>query len=196
MLFVNGLAIEGNKELYRQAVQIVGNHGVELNQSDISIVANENNLGEASHHLLNAVQAVGYFLYKRRVIAHTAFEDEVEKLFISNEVKYDFNYFFQGEANTHKIKFHINSNRNLLIEPLTAPNPTAARNKAIKIAYKWLDIRQVNKTQRFVTILDDREERWDNVWSDEEAQRTIFTHSDEVIRWTIEQQKLLNLVAG
>jgi len=196
MLFVNGLTIEGNKELYKQVAQIAGNHGVELNRSDISIVANDGNLGEASHHLLNAVQAIGYILYKRRTIAYVAFEDEVEKVLISNEVKYDYNYFIQGVANTHKIKFHVNSNKNVLIEPVTAVTSSSARSKAIKVAYKWLDIRQVNKSLRFVAVLDDRDDKWDNVWSDDEARRTIFTHSDEVIRWNNEQQKFINLVTG
>lgn len=196
MLFLNGLTIEGNKELYRQVEQIAKDHGVELNRSEISVIANRDNLGEASHNLLNTIQAIGYFLYKRRTVAYTAFEDEVEKVLISNEVKYDSNFLIQGEANTHKIKFHINSSRNVLIEPLSAVTYSSARSKAIRIAYKWLDIRQVNKVLRFVTVIDDRENKWQDVWSDEEARNTIFTHSDEVIRWTIEQPKLIELVTG
>jgi hypothetical protein len=194
MLFANGLTIETNHDLQKQVSQIVKNHGAELTGSEISIIANIDNLGEASHKLLNAVQAIGHVLYKRRSVSFNTFEDEVEKVLITNEVKYDYNYLIQGHANTHKIKFHINSNRNVLIEPVTAATYSSARNKAIKVAYKWLDIRQVNQTLRFVTVIDDRDKKWETVWSDDEAQRTIFTHSNEVIRWTTEQQKLVGML--
>lgn len=194
MLFVNGLSVETNRDLQKQVSQIAKNHGAELNGSEISVIASENDLGEASHKLLNAIQAIGHVLYKRRSVAFNAFEDEVEKILIVNEVKYDYNYSIQGHANTHKIKFHINSNRNVLIEPLTAGTYSSARNKAIKVAYKWLDIREVNQYLRFVTVIDDRDKKWENVWSDEEARKTIFTHSNEVIRWTTEQQKLINIL--
>jgi hypothetical protein len=140
------------------------------------------------------LQAIGHILYKRRAISFNAFEDVVEKVFIANEVKYDYNYLIQGHANTHKIKFHVNTNRNVLIEPITAASFSSARNKAKLVAYKWLDIRQVNQVLRFVAVIDDRDKKWDNVWSDEEARRTIFTHSNDVIRWTEEQAKLINIL--
>lgn len=194
MLFANGLTVESNRDLQKQVEQIVKNHGAELNGSEISLIAKENNLGEASHKLLNALQAIGHILYKRRTVSFNAFEDEVEKVLITNEVKYDYNYFIQGHANTHKVKFHINSNRNVLIEPLSAATYSSARSKAIKVAYKWLDIQQVNKVLRFVTVIDDRDKKWENVWNDEEARKTIFTHSSEVVRWTTEQPKLIDML--
>jgi len=194
MLYINGLTVETNRDLYKQISQIAKNYGAELNGSDISVIAQFNNLGEASYRLLNALQAIGHILYKRRAISFNAFEDEVEKVFIANEVKYDYNYLIQGHANTHKIKFHVNTNRNVLIEPITAASFSSARNKAKLVAYKWLDIRQVNQVLRFVAVIDDRDKKWDNVWSDEEARRTIFTHSNDVIRWTEEQAKLINIL--
>ncbi len=194
MLFLNGLTLETNRDMLKEIEQIARNHGVELNKSDISVIATEENLGEASQSLLNAIQAIGHILYKRRNISHITFDDEVEKLLIENEVKYDLNFVVRGEANTHKIKFHVNSNRNALIETVTAVTYQSARNKAIKIAYKWLDIRQINQTLKFITVIDDREQKWENVWGDDEARNTIFTHSDEVIRWVAEKPKLLDFL--
>lgn len=194
MLFLNGLTIEKNKELYKEAKRIALSHGVELNDSEISTIATSDNLGEASQNILSAIQAIAYLIYKRRNIEHATFDDEVEKLLISNEVRYDYNPTIRGKANNHKVKFHVNSNKNLLVEPVSAATVQGARSKAKLIAYKWLDIRQVNTVLKFVSIIDDREQKWDTLWTDNEARSAIYTHSDEVIRWTIEQPKLIDLL--
>jgi hypothetical protein len=195
MLFMNGLNIEKNKALYKEVKEIAQSHNVDVQHSAISITTNPDQLGEASQNILNAIQAIAYLVYKRRNIEQATFDDEVEKLLISNEVKYDSNYVIRGKANRHKIKFHVNSNRNLLIEPISAATIQGARSTAKLAAYKWLDIRQVNTILRFVSVIDDREQKWENLWSDEEAKNAIYTHSDEVIRWTIEQPKFIELFA-
>lgn len=194
MLFVNGITLEKNKDLYREAKRIASSYGTELQNSEISVIANPNKLGEASQNILGAIQAISFLIYKRRNIEHATFDDEVEKLFISNEVNYDYNYSIHGHANNHKVKFHVNSNRNLLVEPVSAATIPGARSKAKLVAYKWLDIRQVNDTLRFISIVDDRNEKWSTLWSDDEARNAIYTHSDEVIRWTEEQDKLVDIL--
>ncbi len=194
MLFLNGLSVEKNKTLYREAKRVVSSHGVELRHSEIYIITDEKNLGRASQSILAAIQAVAYFIYKRRNIEHATFDDEVEKLFISNEVKYDYNYQIHGKANSHKIKFHVNSGKNLLVEPVSAATVQGARNKAKLVAFKWIDIRAVSPAMRFISVIDDREDKWNTLWSDDEAKNSIFTYSDEVIKWTSEQDKLVKIL--
>lgn len=197
MLFLNGLTVESNRDLWKQVSQIATNHGAVLDRTGISVIANENNLGGASQNLLNAIQAIGYMIYRRRNVSFVTFDDEVEKLLISNEVKYEPHYMIRGEAiQQHKVKFHVNSNRNLLIEPLTASNYQSARSKAIKTVFKWIDIGKVNPSLKFVTVIDDRDKKWETVWNDDEARSTVLTYSTEVIRWTAEQDKLIHLVAS
>ena len=112
------------------------------------------------------------------------------------KLKNDLNYSLRGEANTHKIRFHVNSNRNILVEPVSALNYQNARAKAKGIAYKWLDIKNVNKSIRCITVVDDRDQKWETVWNDDEARNAIVTYSDVVIRWEVEQPKLINLLIG
>lgn len=194
MLFVSGITIEKNKDLYKEAKRIASSYGVELSNSDISVISSPSELGTASQNLISAIQAIAFLIYKRRNVEQATFDDEVEKLLISHEVKYDFNYIVRGQANRNKIKFHVNSNKNLLIEPVSAATIQGARSKAKLVAFKWFDIRSVNKKLRFISIVDDRDEKWDSLWSDDEAKNTITTYSDEVIRWTIEQDKLVDLL--
>ncbi len=187
MLFVNGLAIESNKEMYEQAQKLAIIHGVLLDENGISVVSNENELGEQTQKMLNAIQAIGQMLHKRRTIRYTTFDEEVEKLMISNDIDYDVNFSIQGKANSHKVKFHLNSNKNLLIEPISALTTQSARNKAKGVAYMWLDLRLINPHLKYITVVDDRDDKWETIWLDDEARNAIEQHSDEVIRW--EQQK-------
>ena len=48
---------------------------------------------------------------------------------------------------------------------------------------------------RFITVIDDREDKWKTVWKDEEAQRTLSSYSTEVIRWEAEKSKFVNLIS-
>lgn len=195
MLFVNGLTIENNKDLSNQIRRIAKSHKVEFNNSEISIISDQDDLGNASSNLINAIQAIGFILYKRRNITFDTFDDEVEKLLISNEVKYDSPFDVSGEAiYHHKIKFHINTNKNLLIEPITANSMQSARTKAIKTAFKWFDIEKVNQKYQFITVIDDRDKKWEEIWIDEEARKTVYTYSSKVFRWIEEQSKFLELI--
>jgi hypothetical protein len=194
MLFVNGLTIEKNKDLYKEAKQIARSRGAQLQNSAISIMTTPGQLGEATQSLLNAIQAISYLIYKRRNVERATFDDEVEKLLISNKVQYEPNFSIRGEANRHKVKFHVNSNRNLLVEPISAATIQGARTKAKLVAYKWLDIRPAHKMYKCISIIDDREGKWEQLWVDDEANSAIYTYSDVVIRWTTEQPKLVDLL--
>ncbi len=197
MMFVSGLTVEANQELYRQAQRIANLHNVTLQNSELFTSASNDQLGEASYNLLNAIQAIGYLLYKRSHRRYATFDDDVEELLLEYEVRYQPGYPVRGQANEHKIRFYINSTRNILLEPLTATTVPSARRKAKEVAYKWLDLKQAHLSidYQFAVIVDDRENRWDKIWADEEAQSTIMTHSDVTFRWQTEKEQLVNFLA-
>jgi hypothetical protein len=196
MMFVNGLTIEANKELYRQAQRIANLHNVVLKDSEIFVTVSNGELGEASLNLLNAIQAIGFLLYKRSHRKYAKFDDDVEELLLENEVRYQPGYSVQGQANTHRIRFYVNSNRNILLEPVTATTVPSARRKAKEVAYKWLDLTQANLTidYQFAVVIDDRENRWDRIWTDEEARSAITTHSKFSFRWNAEKAQLIEFL--
>ncbi len=194
MLFVNGLSINNKSALWKQALNIARSHNVMLDLEGISVIATEDKLGEFSNNLLNAIQSIGYLLYKRKHLSTTTFNDEVEKTLITNDVKYDYNFIVSGKANTHRVKFFLNSGKNILLESISASTQQSARNKAKSLAYKWVDIRRINSIYQFITVVDDRKEKWEKFWSDEEAKTPIFTYSDVVIKWEEDQEKFIELV--
>lgn len=193
ILFVSGLVIEDNKELLAQVRRIAEIHGVDFANSTLSIHATDDDLGQASQQLLSAIQAVSYLIYKRRQHSRTTFRDSVEELLLENRVIYTPNVVARGAANTHTIDFFINSDKNIFIESIAASSVITARNKAKDVAYKWLDLRRADPRPRFAVVVDDRERRWNTVWSDDEARSALTTYSDAVIRWTTERPQLIQL---
>lgn len=194
MLFVSGLTVEPNRQLLNQVQHIANARGVQFERSALSVIASEEQLGEAAYQLLDAIQAVGFLIYKRKSHIYTTFDDEVEEFLIENEVVYDTDKIVRGRANTHKLKFFVNSNRNLLLEPISAATIPSARNKAKAAAYKFMDIREVIPSYRFTVIVDDREKRWETIWSDDEAFNAISVHADQVVRWVAQRDDLMKLV--
>lgn len=193
MLFVNGLSVETNKHLQATVQRIAKKHRVEIKDSVLSIMTKDEVIGDASHRLLLAIQAVGYLLYKRRHTSRLNFDGRVEEFLIEREVKYSSNYVIHGKATENKVRFHMNSNKKILLEPITATTVTSARKKAKLVAYKWMDISYVRSDFRFISIIDDRDKR-SEVWSDEEALNAITQHSSDVIRWTEELPLLGDIV--
>lgn len=194
MLFVNGLTIHKKSSLWKQAKDIANAYNIQLDIEGLSVFTSENNLGESSQNLLGAIQSIGHLLYKRKHITSTTFNDEVEKTLITNEVKYDPNFVISGSASTHRVKFRLNSGKNILMEPLSASTQQSARNKAKGLAYKWIDIRQIAPSYSFITIIDDRKGKWDKYWTDDEAKSPVTKYSDKVIQWESEQDKFIELI--
>lgn len=200
MLFVNGLALERNKTLMAEAVCLASDHGVALHESELVVDATPGKLGEASLDLLNAIQGIGYMLYRRRHGRRATFARKIEELFLTHRTEYSPNFAVRGKASLNRIRFHVNSDRNLLIEPVSANTVTSARDKAVKVAYKWSDIQNGYNDRReycpfkLVSVLDDRDERGRAIWSDTEAITPLMTYSDTLIRWETEQPTLVELL--
>lgn len=193
-LFVNGLTVEGHPELTQEVRRIARVHGIGFDASALSVQASAEGLGEAAHRLVSAIQGASYLVYKRSHRTRRTFDDEVEVLLLEHRVTYGPGYIVRGLASTHRIPFYVNSNRNVLLVPISAGSVSSAREKAKRTAYIWTDLRRANLPFRGVVVIDDKEDRWDSVWSDAEAFRPLQLYSDLVLRWTIEQGKLLGLV--
>lgn len=195
MLHVNGLTLEAHPPLMREATAIAAAHGIRLHDSTLSTEVTADRIAEAVTGMVNAIQAVGHLLYRRRHRARPEFADELERLLIAKRVPYSPGFMVRGAANVHRIAFHVDSGRDLLVEPLSATTVASARTKARITAYKWIDIKRVNDRYHTLVVVDDREGR-SSVWADEEAWNTVRTYSDRVVRWLANASELTELVAG
>lgn len=193
-LFVMGLNLKDNSSLAQKVERIARLNGVRFADSTLFVEVAKDNAGEASRQLLNAIQATAYLIYTRSHRRRSTFNDQIEEFLLANRVKYERNFKAQGASASHRIPYYINSNRNVFLEPVSARTPNSARNVARRLGFQWADLERGNTSGRFTVVVDDREERWEKVWSDNEALKIVRDYSDEVIRWEAERPRLFSLL--
>ena len=185
-LYVNGLTL--SRTLMNQSRDIARGHGVQIRRNALSVHVSPESIGQSIHGLIQAALEVSSLIHKRRPTSRVQFDDEVESFIIQSGATYDVGYKVDGEREGHTIKFHVNSGRNLLIQPLSASAEAAARSWAERLAYRFADIRNMNQGWHPVAVLDDRSSRAE-VWTT--YTRTPIT--EYAIMWS-EQDELKSLL--
>ena len=186
-LYVNGLTL--SRTLMNQSREIARSHGVQIRRNALAVHVSPESIGQSIHGLIQAALEVSSLIHKRRPTARVQFYDEVESFIIHSGATYDVGYEVDGRREGHTFKFHVNSGRNLLIQPLSASAEAAARSWAERLAYRFADIRDMDQGWRPVAVLDDRSSRAE-VW-------TTYTSTpitEYAIMWS-EQDKLKSLLA-
>lgn len=136
-------------------------------------------------------QDINYLIYKKVRRGPVSFYDEVEKYLIKNEIRYDPQFPVQGEASLHTFRFHVNSNRNMLVEPLTATSPHSALDRAERLAFRWVDIRSMHPAYNKVAVLDNTGKR-ESIWTGKPV-TTLEKYSDKVVFWSNKEKLLENI---
>lgn len=176
-LYINGLTLSRN--LIADVRATCRQFGASLEGSEL-VVANgdASELGESFHALLQTVLSVTDLIQRRRPKSSVLFDGEVESLIIISGVTYDADYQVNGKRAKHSIRFHINSKRSMLIQPLTAATEGTAFSWAERWAYRFNDIREADHSWHCIAILDDRGER-SGIWSD----KALAPLSDYTLLW-------------
>ena len=117
------------------------------------------------HRLIQAILAVTDLIQLRRPFQRFRFDAEVESLIISSGATYDVDFSVAGERQRHKFRFHVNSNRNLLVHTISAATYSSAFSWAERLAYRFGDIRSKSDHWRLAAVLDDRGGRAE-AWSE------------------------------
>ena len=157
-LYVNGLTL--SRTVMGEARDICRQFDVRLNGTElVAVSGRQQEIGDVFHQLLQSVLAVTDLIQRRRPQMRVHFDSEVESLIILSGTTYDSGYEVQGRDDKRTIKFHVNSDRNLLIQPLTAVSAGNALSWSERWAYRFHDILVVNDSWRCVAVLDDRGRR-------------------------------------
>ena len=161
-LYVNGLTL--SQALIAAARQIAKTHGVSLQRNQLNVQVSPDSIGAGVHGLIQASLSVTDLIQKRRPTSNVRFDDEVESLIIHKGIPYDVGFAVSGNRERHMIKFHVNSSRNLLIQPVSAAREGPARSWAERWAYRFSDMLGKDTNWRPVVVLDDRRAR-SEAWS-------------------------------
>ncbi|MDA0232330.1 MAG: DUF1828 domain-containing protein [Chloroflexi bacterium] len=184
-LYQNGLAL--SRKTLSDIRRIATQYHSDLQVNELSVdLADVSSGPTAVHGLVQAMINVGRLVEKRRPHTRLHFDAEVETLIIRSGVQYDTDYQVQGAREPTQIKFHVNSGRNLLIQPLTQTNESAARAIAERWSYRFNNILEKTTVWHPYVVLDDRSNRQD-VWT-EYARRPFEGVVTDLISWSHQDQ--------
>lgn len=186
-LYVNGLTL--SNAVLDRARRISMRFGVTFDRNVLAVHVEEQSIGDAVHRLIQATLEVTSLIQKRRPTARVYFDDEVESLIIYSGVPYDIGFQVHGQRQRHTVKFHVNSNRNLLVHPVSAAQETVAYSWAERLAYRFGDIKARSDRWRIAAVLDDRGQRAE-AWTTA-AKTPIEEHA---VLWS-EKDKLTDLIS-
>ena len=187
-LYINGLTL--TKTLLDKARLIAKGYGVSFQGNALVLDGDPSLAGDGIHNIIQSVLAVTSLIQSRRSTTRVLFDNEVESFIISVGVTYDFDYTVKGVRENHKFKFHVNSGRNLLVQPLSEATESRAHSLAERWAYQFIDTVDNNGNWNPVAVLDDRNTR-QAVWSPH-AQAPIY---DRAVLWA-ERERLLGMLTG
>lgn len=189
-LYLSGLSV--GRALQNNARRIGNRYGITLDLNELNIeVQDEARLGEAMHNLVQTVLNVAALIEKRRPYVNLRFEEEVEGTIISQGRRYDPDFQVHGIKETHTVKFHVDSNLNLLIQPMSQATEIQARRLAERWNYYFNDILALNPSSQPLAVLDDRGER-ESIWDTHAI--TPLEGVATLIRWS-ERGKLIDLLS-
>ena len=178
-LYVNGLTL--SRSLLVTARNISKPFGVSIERNSLVINADLAELGEALHQIIQSSLSITDLIYRRRPNNRVRFDDEVESFIISQGTTYDADYETSGRLEKHRFKFHVNTGRNLLIQPLTAASESAAHTWSERWAYRFQDVLSEDASWDPIAILDDRSPQ--NVWTP----HAVAPIQEFAVRWSVRE---------
>ncbi len=192
-LYVNGVNVDGRPFAERLRI-IARRFNVQIEGDAVRVVTDLDHLGDGLQRLLGAVQDINYLIYTRPKGGPSTFEERVEKLLISKNVKYQRDFPIQGHTDRHVFRFFANSRNSMPIEPMTAKREAVARARAQQLAYHILDIRKAAPQQySFLAILDDSPSGLDaSIWQQPEIANPL-KYCDKVLLWS-DRERLSTLI--
>ena len=188
-LFVNGLTL--SKSVMDKANFIAKCHGVTYEGSFLTIETKPDEVGRAVHEMIQTVISVTDLIQLRptKSTRKMKFDNEVTAFVIRSGVTYDADYQVKGTREKHNFRFHINSDRNLLIQPLTASTESAALKLAERWAYHFQDTVQAEENWYPIAVLDDH--NGTEIWTPQ----ALGPIQEYAILWS-QKDKLAQLLAG
>ena len=158
-LYINGLTL--SRTVMGKVRSIAEVYGVSLEASTLNIEIEAELAGKALHQMIQSVLSVADLIQTRRPTGTNKirFDNEVESFIIYSGVTYDVRLEVRGKRENHEFRFHVNSGKNLLIQPISASSETAAHTWAERWAYRFRDVADLEETWNMFAILDDRSEQ-------------------------------------
>jgi hypothetical protein len=134
--------------------------GVGIENGEISVTAQPDELDTAIHNVCHAILDLSYLTYGRTPRVAPDFERAVEDSILEHNWRFEKKHRVVGFASTHEFDFLIMDRSPVLVEALTAREPSRANIAAKLSAFKVADSRRLdaNAPYHYLCLLDDRDQ--------------------------------------
>lgn len=157
------------------------------NEDELSIIAAPETVGDSVISLINAVQDVGYLVYKTPSSKHrNEFEGDLEHYLVQNGRRFQKHVTIPTRRRTRTVDFAVSGDghRQLYLWMLD-PTVSAVSTKADSIAMGYLELQDTFAEDpvipRFAVLVNTRDSR--NNQAFEEARATLIDHGPQMIDW-------------
>lgn len=187
-LWLNGLSL--SRTILQDVRRIARRYGTSLNRNQLVVDSDEGD--NPLHRLIQAILGVASLIEKRRPYARLNFAEEVEAAIIAQGSNYDSPYQVSGKQESHTVRFHLNSDRHILAQPLSQASEPAARAVAERSYYLFDDILNQASNWKCFALVDDRGNR-KAIWT--EHALTPLRPVCTVVQWSEEKEDFLRVLA-
>ena len=159
--------------------------GVPIDDGEIALTVPATDVASAIHRVSHAILDVSYLSSSRAHRAPAEFGRAVENSIRAHQWRFEQGYEIVGRSSKQKFDFVIMEHRPVLVEALTAREPSRANVAAKLSAFKVADTRQLpaNEFYRYLCLLDDRDQERRNSIT-ETALQPLEGYFDRVMRWS------------
>jgi hypothetical protein len=189
-LQLSGIGIRGNRSFERLVTEVQSAHRVLLSRGALTAkVTDESQVGDAVVRILAAMNDITQFELTRRERPPETFDSLVEGELVGLGLPYDTGVVKKGATRDRAFAFGIDSQRNTVIQPLTAGSSHRAVEVADVLIVSTLDVWRIDKTLGAIAIVDDKR----NVWEDR-ALPDLLANGLTVVRWSRRHSEMLPAV--
>lgn len=191
-LFSIGLDVETSEARQESLEKIAHSYGAILRDGVLRIETDSQRTVQSIHLFLQALLAASQMTAQRVQRTAKTFRDEVENFLIENQQQYRAGFSVIGKSTEHRIDFYLNSGRNMLVETISASSTSSARDRVLRVAFEWVDIRESGWEYQRVALIDDSGDKWEQIWQNDRLRAPLENYSNRVIYWS-QKEKLLPL---
>lgn len=189
MLYLSNVTLDQERRK-RRLNSIRERYDLERAKYEISLYADENDLGQRLLDAVQAVQSISHLLFTRQKYTQSDFQSDVGAFLSSNGYSYETNSKVTGASDDHRVDFEVTAEHRALVETLHAENVSTVRNMAQRTAFKWTDLRTADPQLTLVSVVDDESGEYDA-----RAERILDEYSDELVTWS-GRTRLPNVLGG
>jgi len=138
--FVNGV---GSGTLNNRLKKVGRRFGLHADGDELMIESSDDHVADAILSMVNAVQDVGYLVYRQSVPnRQRVFRSEIERFLVQKNRPYERDFVMRGKSRARKIDYRITGDgyKQLLLWVLDPSNERVASDRADSIAMSYIDV--------------------------------------------------------